>query len=139
MKHSDRRRARECAVQALYSWQLSKNNISDVKYQFLNEHDIKNVDISYFCRLIFGVAINSKNLDVLMTPYLSRNLTTLSHIEKAVLRISLYEFSKCSDVPYKVIINEGIELAKVFGATDSYKFINGVLDKIGPQIRPNLK
>ena len=113
MKPAARRRARECAVQALYSWQLSQNDIADVEYQFLAEQDVK--------------------------PYLSRLLEELGQVEKAVLRIALYELSKRSDVPYKVAINEAIELAKSFGAEDSHKFVNGVLDKAAPVIRPNKK
>ncbi|KOC89905.1 transcription antitermination factor NusB [Winslowiella iniecta] len=139
MKPAARRRARECAVQALYSWQLSKNDIADVEYQFLAEQDVKDVDINYFRELVGGVATNSAYLDGLMKPYLSRQLEELGQVEKAILRISLFELSKRSDVPYKVAINEGIELAKVFGAEDSHKFVNGVLDKAGPAIRPNRK
>jgi N utilization substance protein B len=116
VKPAARRRARECAVQALYSWQLSNNDIADVEYQFLAEQDVKDVDITYFRELLTGVATNSAYLDGLMKPYLSRQLEELGQVEKAILRISLYELSKRSDVPYKVAINEGIELAKVFGA-----------------------
>ncbi|WP_034912750.1 MULTISPECIES: transcription antitermination factor NusB [Erwinia] len=139
MKPAARRRARECAVQALYSWQLSQNDIADVEYQFLAEQDVKDVDIGYFRELLNGVATNSDYLDGLMKPWLSRQLEELGQVEKAVLRISLYELSKRADVPYKVAINEGIELAKTFGAEDSHKFVNGVLDKAAPQIRPNKK
>ncbi|MDY0970622.1 transcription antitermination factor NusB [Siccibacter turicensis] len=139
MKPAARRRARECAVQALYSWQLSKNDIADVEYQFLAEQDVSDVDVNYFRELLSGVATNSAYLDGLMAPYLSRQLDELGQVERAVLRISLYELSKRDDVPYKVAINEGIELAKTFGAEDSHKFVNGVLDKAAPQIRPHRK
>ncbi|GAA0481314.1 MULTISPECIES: transcription antitermination factor NusB [Tatumella] len=139
MKPAARRRARECALQALYSWQLSNNDIADVEYQFLAEQDVKDVDVNYFRELLAGVATNSAYLDDLMKPYLSRRLDELGQVEKAALRIALYELSKRSDVPYKVAINEAIELAKVFGAEDSHKFVNGVLDKAAPQIRPNRK
>ncbi|PPI88392.1 transcription antitermination factor NusB [Candidatus Pantoea edessiphila] len=130
-----RRRARECAVQALYCWQLSKNNISEVELHFLEEQNVIDVDIDYFHKLIFGVTANNVYLDQLMKPYLSRHLGKLGNIEKAILRIALYEITKCNDLPYKVAINEGIELAKMFGAQDSHKFINGVLDKAALQIR----
>ncbi len=83
------------------------------------------------------MATNTAYLDGLMKPYLSRLLEELGQVEKAVLRIALYELSKRSDVPYKVAINEAIELAKSFGAEDSHKFVNGVLDKAAPVIRPN--
>lgn len=139
MKPAARRRARQCALQALYSWQLSNNDIADVEYQFLAENDVKDVDIQYFREILAGVATHSVYLDGLMQPFLSRRLDELGQVEKAALRISLYELSKRDDVPYKVAINEGIELAKVFGAEDSHKFVNGVLDKAAPQIRPKLK
>ena len=135
MKPAARRRARECAVQALYSWQISKNDIADVEYQFLSEQDVKDVDISYFRELLSGVATNAEYLDGLMAPVLSRQLEELGQVERAVLRISLFELSKREDVPYKVAINEGIELAKTVGAEDSHKFVNGVLDKGAPTIR----
>lgn len=102
MKPAARRRARECAVQALYSWQLSQNDIADVEYQFLAEQDVKDVDVLYFRELLTGVATNTAYLDGLMKPYLSRLLEELGQVEKAVLRIALYELSKRSDVPYKV-------------------------------------
>lgn len=139
MKPAARRRARECALQALYSWQLSNNDIADVEYQFLAENDVKDVDVLYFREILTGVATNSDYLDKLMQPHLSRRLDELGEVEKAALRISLYELSKRDDVPYKVAINEGIELAKTFGAEDSHKFVNGVLDKVAPQIRPRRK
>nr|WP_225365504.1 transcription antitermination factor NusB [Serratia rubidaea] len=135
VKPAARRRARECAVQALYSWQLSKNDVADVELQFLTEQDVKDVDVAYFRELLSGVAMNAGTLDALMTPYLSRQLEDLGQVEKAILRVALFELKMREDVPYKVAINEAIELAKVFGAEDSHKFVNGVLDKAAPHIR----
>ncbi|ANI28285.1 transcription antiterminator NusB [Yersinia entomophaga] len=135
MKPAARRRARECAVQAIYSWQLSKNDIADVELQFLSEQDVKDVDISYFRELLSGVAVNVTALDAAMAPYLSRQLEELGQVEKAILRLAIFELSKRDDVPYKVAINEAIELAKIFGAEDSHKFVNGVLDKVAPVVR----
>ncbi|MGP4123597.1 MAG: transcription antitermination factor NusB [Sodalis sp. (in: enterobacteria)] len=139
MKPAARRRARECAVQALYSWQLSHNDITDIEIQFLAEQDTLDVDIAYFRELYVGAATNAQELDKLMAPYLSRQLKELGYVERAVLRIALFELSKRQDVPYKVVINEAIELAKTFGAEESHKFINGVLDKIALDIRANRK
>ncbi|KFB87248.1 transcription antiterminator NusB [Serratia grimesii] len=139
MKPAARRRARECAVQALYSWQLSKNDIADVEHQFLSEQDVKDVDIAYFRELLSGVAVNAGLLDSLMAPVLSRQLEELGQVERAVLRIALFELKMREDVPYKVAINEAIELAKTFGAEDSHKFVNGVLDKVAPSIRKKNK
>ncbi|WP_127959163.1 transcription antitermination factor NusB [Serratia microhaemolytica] len=135
MKPSARRRARECAVQALYSWQVSHNDIADIEHQFLTEQDVKGADITYFRELLSGVATHATLLDSLMTPYLSRQLEELGPVERAVLRLALYELKMREDVPYKVAINEAIELAKIFGAEDSHKFVNGVLDKAAPTIR----
>ncbi|VFP84086.1 Transcription antitermination protein NusB [Candidatus Erwinia haradaeae] len=139
MNPAFRRRARECAVQALYAWQMSKNDIIDIEHQFLAEQDIDNMDISYFREIISGIVTDGAYLDKLMQPYISRHINDLGQVEKAILRIALFELNKRWDVPYKVAINEGIELAKVFGAEDSHKFINGVLDKVALEIRPNRK
>ncbi|MGC0122719.1 transcription antitermination factor NusB [Providencia sp. 2024EL-00811] len=135
MKPAARRRARECAVQAIYSWQLSGNPIAEVEYEFIAEQDMSDVDVNYFRELLSGVATNATKLDQLMAPYLSRQLEELGQVEKAILRVSMFELSFREDVPYKVAINEGIELAKVFVAEDSHKFVNGVLDKAAPAVR----
>jgi N utilization substance protein B len=135
VKPAARRRARECAVQAIYSWQLSGNPIADVEYEFIAEQDMSDVDVTYFRELISGIANNATKLDQLMSPYLSRQLEELGQVEKAILRVAMYELSYREDVPFKVAINEGIELAKVFGAEDSHKFVNGVLDKAAPAVR----
>ncbi len=129
MKPSSRRKARVCALQMLYSWEISHNNIQESAIQFLKENKKDNIDTVYFYELIFGITHECKNIDNLMKPYLFRSLKELGQIEKAILRISFYELYKRNDIPYKVSINEGIELAKLFGSEDSHKFINGVLDK----------
>ncbi|QCI20011.1 MAG: transcription antitermination factor NusB [Buchnera aphidicola (Brevicoryne brassicae)] len=137
MKPSSRRKARARALQILYSWEISHNNIKESAIQFLKERNQKNIDITYFYDLIFGITRNCKNIDNLMKPYLFRSLKELGQIEKAILRISFYELYNRKDIPYKVSINEGIELAKLFGSKDSHKFINGVLDKAAIKIRYN--
>lgn len=136
MKINPRHRARECAVQAIYSWQLSQNSITDIEAVFLTEQDMKGVDIRYFRDLIYGVVRDYNELDSCMAPYLTeRTLDELGQIEKAVLRLAGYELHKRKDVPFKVVINEAIELTKEFGAVDSHKFVNGVLDKLVPILR----
>ncbi|AHN26721.1 N utilization substance protein B [Gilliamella apicola] len=131
-----RRRARECAVQAIYSWQVSRNDLADVETSFIAEQDMKGVDTKYFRELLHGVAKNTAELDEKMAPYLTeRKVEELGQVELAILRIALYELMKRQDVPYKVVINEAIDLTKTFGAADSHKFVNGVLDKIAPTIR----
>ncbi|HGJ5883718.1 MULTISPECIES: transcription antitermination factor NusB [unclassified Arsenophonus] len=135
MKPAARHRARECAVQAIYSWQLSGNSIADVEVEFLSEQDMSDVDVTYFRELLNGVSTHVLELDKKMAPYLSRQLGELGQVEKAVLRLAMFELCYRDDVPYKVAINEAIELAKVFGAEESHKFINGALDKVVATVR----
>lgn len=135
MNQNARHRARECAVQALYSWQVSKNSIQDVELHFIAEQDTKGVDLNYFRQLLAGVNEEVESIDALMTPHLSREKHELGDIELAILRISVYELAFRQDVPFRVVINEAIELAKSFGAEDSHKFVNGVLDKVSPNLR----
>jgi|TARA_Y100001956_G_scaffold72639_1_gene78238 N utilization substance protein B len=135
VKPAARRKARILALQAVYSWQLSGNPIADIEQQMLIENDVSKVDVEYFKDLARGVAVNVKQLDELVKPHLSRPFEDLDEVERAVLRLSAYELKFREDVPYKVAINEGIELAKIFGAEDSHKFVNGVLDKAVKAVR----
>lgn len=137
MKPSPRRKARELAVQAIYSWQLSQNNITEIESTFLTENSARRFDIAYFQQLFRGVATQVGGLDEKISPHVDRPLAEVDHVEKAILRVAVYELSDCRDVPYRVIINEAIELAKLFAADDSHKFVNGVLDKVVKLVRPN--
>ncbi|WP_286233191.1 transcription antitermination factor NusB [Thalassotalea sediminis] len=136
MKPSPRRKARELAVQAVYSWQMSENSVADVEAHFLTENAKRRFEVDYFQKLFRGVTTQTNSIDLAITPYLDRDLDDVDHIEKAILRVAVYELSDCHDVPYRVVINEAIELAKVFAADDSHKFVNGVLDKTVKVIRP---
>lgn len=129
MKVSNRHRARELAVQGIYSWQLSGNKIEQVELALATSNDMKKVDMPLFQRLLKGVVADVENLDNAIKPYLGRLPEELDPIEKAILRIATFELRDCIDVPYRVVINESVELAKTFGAQDSHKFINGALDK----------
>ena len=135
MKPAARRKARILALQAVYSWQLSGNAIADIEQQMLIENDVTKIDVEYFKDLASGVAVNYKLLDESVSPHLTRPFDDLDMVERAILRLSSYELKFREDVPYKVAINEGIELAKIFGAEDSHKFVNGVLDKAVKQLR----
>ncbi|WOT06124.1 transcription antitermination factor NusB [Shewanella youngdeokensis] len=130
MKPSERRKARRLAVQAIYSWQLSGNNIADVEHEFLTEQSVDGVDITYFRELLGGVATKKSQIDELITPFLTRPMDEVDPVEKAIVRLATYELTFRKDVPYKVAINEAIELAKAFGAEDGHKFVNGILDKL---------
>ena len=133
-KVSPRRRARECAVQALYSWAISGNAPEHVELTFVVDQDLKGVDKPYFSRLFRQTVANVEAVDFSMSHYLDRALDELDPIEKAILRLAVYELQFEPDVPYKVVINEAIEVAKVFGADESHKYINGVLDKVAPAL-----
>lgn len=137
MKPSPRRKARELAVQAVYSWQLSSNNVADVEAHFLTENAKRRFDIDFFQQLLRGVTLQLTQLDAHITPHVERPMEEIDPVEKAILRTAIYELSDCKEVPYRVVINEAIELAKVFAADDSHKFINGVLDKVVKELRPN--
>ncbi|CUA87735.1 transcription antitermination factor NusB [Pseudidiomarina woesei] len=139
MKPAARRKARKLAVQAIYSWQLSQNSMSDIEAQFLTDNDTSKVDVDYFLALVRGVAGQSSMLDEALEPFLDRPLKDLDQVELSVLRLAAYELRERLDVPYKVAINEAIELAKSFGADDSHRFVNGVLDKAIDSLRPARK
>lgn len=130
MKPSERRKARRLAVQAIYSWQLSGNNIADVEHEFLTEQSLDGVDVAYFRELFSGVATKKTQLDELIILHLERPIDEVSPVEKAIVRLATYELTFRKDVPYKIAINEAIELAKAFGADESHKFVNGLLDKL---------
>ena len=136
MKPSPRRKARELAVQAVYSWQISQNSVSDIEVNFITENSKRRFDIEYFQQLLRGATNNVTELDLAISPHVDRPLDDIDHVEKAILRVAVFELSDCQDVPYRVVINEAIELAKLFAADDSHKFVNGVLDKAVKLIRP---
>ncbi len=125
-----RRKARRLAVQAIYSWQLSGNNVADIELNYLTENSTNGVDVEYFRELLSGVATQATRIDAALEPHLDRPIKDVDPIEKSLLRLGAYELMFRKDVPHKVVINEAIELAKVFGADDSHKFVNGALDKL---------
>jgi len=136
VKPSPRRKARELAVQAVYSWQISQNPVNEIEVNFIADNSKRRFDIEYFQQLLRGVTNSVAELDLAISPHVDRPLDDIDHVEKAILRVAVFELSECQDVPYRVVINEAIELAKSFAADDSHKFVNGVLDKAVKLIRP---
>ncbi len=132
-----RKKARRYALQALYGWTLSDNALSDIEAHTLAEHPEDQFDLEYFHALLHGVPANLSDIDAIFSPFLSRDLESLGPIELTILRISVYELKERLDIPYKVVINEALELAKTFGSADSHKFVNGVLDKVARILRKN--
>ncbi len=132
-----RRKAREFALKALYERKLSGNTAADIAQHVRGEDGYANVEEKYFLILLNGVIDQAPALEAALTPYIDRKLAELSPIEYAVLMIGAYEALHCPDVPYRVVINEAVELAKSYGGTDGHKYVNGVLDKLLPAVRPN--
>ena len=125
-----RSRSRRRALQAVYAWQLSHANERDLIAQFAHEQAHEVADLEYFEDLVRGVLRHRATLDAALADYVDRGMEEVDPIERAALRIAAYELVHRPDVPYRVVINEAIELAKAFAADDSHKFVNGVLDKV---------
>ncbi|MCS3469720.1 N utilization substance protein B [Pseudomonas sp. JUb42] len=134
-KSAKRREARQLATQALYQWHMANHSLTEIEAQFRVDNDFKDVDGVYFRELLHGVGTNKTEIDTALKPCLDLTIEELDPVELAILRLSTYELLKRVDVPYRVVINEGIELAKVYGSTDGHKFVNGVLDKLAPRLR----
>lgn len=130
-----RNRARRLALQALYEWQMTGTGEAEIKIRFLADKKDKTVDKEYFQELISGVINQADELDEIISPMLSRPLDEIDRVEHAILRLSTYELKHRPDIPYRVVINEGVELAKTFGADQGHKFINGILDKLAGSLR----
>tara|TARA_R110001583_G_scaffold30218_8_gene104758 strand:- start:2468 stop:2902 length:435 start_codon:yes stop_codon:yes gene_type:complete len=129
MKPAERRRARQFAVQAIYQWQITQTGVTQIIEQFSVDQDMSKADVPYFKELLMGVVQNVGSLDEKLSPYLSRKIEDVDMVDIAVLRLAMFELTYRTDVPHKVVLNEAIELAKDFATDESYKFVNGVLDK----------
>ncbi|MBQ9275755.1 MAG: transcription antitermination factor NusB [Succinivibrio sp.] len=125
-----RHKARHFAVQAIYQWQLTGYSPEEIEQQFLEDQPVKGTDLSYLHDLISGVITHVAELDTIFEPHLSRPLKDLDQVDKAILRLGTFELVHRPDIPYRVVINESIMLAKEFAEQDSHKFVNGVLDKV---------
>lgn len=130
-----RTNARQAAVQALYQWQMSGHNLGEIERQFLEDGRLKDAQKSYFNELLFGVPKNLEAIDQLLAEFVDRPIDKIDPVERAILRIGVYELEHRLDMPYRVILNEGINLAKCFGADGSHKYVNGILDKIAQKNR----
>ncbi len=133
---SSRTRAREFALQGLYQHLLSGNEAESIDAFTRDLIGFHKADSAHYDALLHGCIAQAGQLDAVITPLLDRPLTEISPVEHAVLWIGEYEFAHCPDVPWRVVINECIELAKAFGGTDGHKYVNGVLNKMAPSLRP---
>lgn len=131
-----RRRSRELAVQFLYAWLVSDTDADTLKQQARDDEGFRHLDAALFDRLIDGVIAEADPLRDRLRPLLDRSVRELSPVEHAILLIGARELSAHPETPYKVIINEAVELARVFGGTDGHKYVNGVLDRLALELRP---
>lgn len=125
-----RHKARHFAVQALYQWDMTHDSSAEIERQFLEDQPVKDADLDYMHDLITGIIDNVAHIDEVYEPFLSRPLKDLDFVDKAVLRLGTFELLYRQEIPYKVVIDEAIILARSFAGQDSHKFVNGVLDKV---------
>ena len=130
-----RRKARHHAVQALYQWQMTGQDVADIDNQFLDEQDVRTFEVPYFKDLVHGVPANLRALDEELSPLLDRSLASVDPVERAILRLGAYELMRHPEIPFRVAIDEAVELAKIFGADQGHKYVNGVLDKMAKRVR----
>lgn len=132
---SPRHRARELALQGVYQWSITKGDAAQIEKQIHAEKNLGRYDRELFSKLLRGTLKQHSDLEALLAPHLDRPIAELSHVEFAVLLLGAFELTQHIEVPYKVVINEAVELAKTFGGVDGHKFVNGVLDKLAPKVR----
>ncbi|MDD2658078.1 MAG: transcription antitermination factor NusB [Methylococcales bacterium] len=130
-----RTNARKAAVQALYQWQMTGQSLVEIDRQFFEEERLKDAQKSYFTELFHGVPKNLEAIDQALSEFVDRPVEMIDPVERAILRIGVYELLNRLDMPYRVVLNEGINLAKDFGADGSHKYVNGILDKVAQQKR----
>jgi N utilization substance protein B len=133
---SARRRSREVALQGLYQWLVAQADGAEIEAHLQEQESFDKLDRVHLDALLHGCIREAAELDTLLARHVDRKTSLLSPVEHAVLMIGVYELMHCVDIPYRVAINEGVELAKSFGGTDGHKYVNGVLDKAAAELRP---
>jgi len=137
MKKGSRHKARRAAVQALYQWALTGQSPGEIEKHFILGHEMEDVDIVYFHHLVCEIPLHKSELDDHIAPHLDRKLKDVDPVELACLRLGTYEIEFHLEIPYKVVLNEAVELAKIFGAEHGHKYVNAILDKIALKLRPH--
>ena len=130
-----RGKARRLVMQAIYQWQMTGDNITDIKQQFFDENNFAKIDAEYFSQLVSGVASSISELDPLLEKNMSRTVEAVDPVERSILRMATYEFLHRFDVPYRVVLNEAVNITKEYCAENSHAFVNAVLDKVAKEIR----
>ncbi|HWS75811.1 MAG TPA: transcription antitermination factor NusB [Quisquiliibacterium sp.] len=133
---SARRRSREFAVQGLYQWLVSREDAGAVEAHMADSPGFEKADREHFQSLLHGVIRSLDELHAAIEPYIDRRIEELSPVEHATLLLGAFELARHPEIPYRVVINEAVEVAKTFGGTDGYKYVNGVLDRVAAKLRP---
>lgn len=133
--YAAKRKARRFAVQGIYEWQMSHNPVHEIEARTRAENAMHKVDLNYYHELLVQIVQDHESLDTLLIPVLDRELNALDGVELAILRLGAYELRNHVEIPYRVVLDEAIELAKHFGGADSHKYINGVLDRLAQSLR----
>ena len=135
MAKSSRHLARRCAVQALYQWQMTAQPADEIESSFIKNDKLFDVHLGYFQRVIKSVPKNIDQIDQLIVPHLDREIDKVDFIEQAIMRIAVYEMLFEPDIHASVIIDEAVDIAKIYASEHGYKFVNGVLDKVAREVR----
>ena len=136
-KHAIRQkqRARKLALQAMYQWLMSAHDIREIELQFHSANNMDKIDVDYFAQLIHQIPKHLETLESAFIPFLDRPIETLNPVELTVLRLGTYELMYCPEMPYRIVLDEWVTLAKEFGSIEGHRYVNGVLNNLGQQIR----
>jgi N utilization substance protein B len=137
MRKGSRHKARRAAVQALYQWQLTGQSAEAIEHNLILSHEMEDVDVEYFHLLVKEIPLHRSELDDHIQPHLDRKLNEVDPVELACLRLGAYEFEFHPEIPYKVVLDEAVELAKTFGAEHGHKYVNAILDRVAHKLRPH--
>lgn len=132
---SGKRRARKLALQSLYQWLMADTILSDIEAQFSAANNMEKVDVDYYRRLLYGVPKELAALEAEIQPLLDRPVSSLNPIELTILRLCTFELLHCPEIPYRVILDESVSLAKAFGSQDGHRYVNGVLHNLAQTVR----
>lgn len=130
-----RGKSRRLAMQAIYQWQMTGDSVTDIKQQFFDDNNMSQLDAAYFSEMLSGVASSISELDPLLVKNMTRDIESVDPVERAILRLATYEFVNRLDVPYRVVLNEAVNITKEYCAENSHTFVNAVLDKVAKEIR----
>lgn len=132
---SGKRRARKLALQSLYQWHMANADLYEIEAQFSAANNMEKVDVDYYRRLLYGIPKHSADIEAAIIPFLDRPIESLNPIELTILRVCTFELYHCVEIPYRVILDESVSLAKAFGSQDGHRYVNGVLHNMAQTVR----